>query len=192
MAEHHEVVKVIDDTANPAPLGLMGFGLTTLLLNLHNAGLFGFDSMVMAMGLFFGGMAQVITGAMEWKKKNMFGTVAFSSYGFFWIVLVVNIILQKIGWGETPSPAAMGSFLLVWGLLSTTLFICTLKHGKAMQILFGMVVILFFILSIASFTESHMLHTIAGFEGIACGAFAMYCASALLINDSYKETVLPL
>ena len=72
-------IKLIDTTSNPGPLGLMGFALTTVLLNLHNAGLFPVDSMIMAMGIFYGGLAQVIAGILEWKKNNIFGTVAFSS-----------------------------------------------------------------------------------------------------------------
>jgi len=75
---------ITDNTANPAPLGLLGFGMTTVLLNLHNAGFFELGSMILAMGIFYGGMAQVITGVMEWKKGNTFGTVAFTSYGLFW------------------------------------------------------------------------------------------------------------
>lgn len=77
MAEH------ANTTANPAPLGLMGFGMTTILLNLHNAGVIELGSMILAMGLFYGGLAQVIAGIMEWKQGNTFGTVAFTSYGFF-------------------------------------------------------------------------------------------------------------
>ena len=79
--------------ANPAPLGLLGFGLTTVLLNLHNASLFPLDTMILAMGLAYGGLAQVIVGAMEFKKGNTFGTVAFTSYGLFWWSLVALLVL---------------------------------------------------------------------------------------------------
>ena len=77
-----------DQTANPAPLGLLGFGMTTVLLNLHNAGLYELNSMILAMGIFYGGIAQVLAGLLEWKKGNTFGTVAFTSYGLFWLTLV--------------------------------------------------------------------------------------------------------
>src|SRR5512142_1637178 len=82
-----------DTTADPAPLGLLGFGLTTVLLNLHNAGLFGLNSMILAMGLAYGGLAQIIVGIMEFKKGNTFGMVAFTSYGLFWWSLVALILL---------------------------------------------------------------------------------------------------
>lgn len=182
---------ITDTTANPAPLGLCGFGLTTMLLNLHNAGFFAMDTMILAMGIFFGGLAQVITGIMEWKKGNMFGTVAFTSYGFFWIVLVFLMVFPKLGWGDAPSAVSMGWFLLLWGIFSFGLFIGTLAHGRSSQILFGSVVILFFLLAISKFAESHLVHEIAGFEGIICGATALYIAMANVINDSYKKKVMP-
>ena len=94
--------KVQDISANPAPLGLMGFGMTTVLLNLHNAGFFPLGSMILAMGIFYGGVAQVIAGIMEWKKGNTFGTTAFTSYGLFWLSLVGLILMPKFGWCNPP------------------------------------------------------------------------------------------
>ncbi|MBP8039986.1 MAG: acetate uptake transporter, partial [Aeromonadaceae bacterium] len=67
--------------ANPAPLGLMGFGMTTVLLNIHNAGFMPISAMILAMGLAYGGLAQVIAGILEFKKGNTFGLTAFTSYG---------------------------------------------------------------------------------------------------------------
>ena len=81
-------IAIKDTTANPAPLGLLAFGTTTILLNLHNAGIFEMNSMILAMGIFYGGLAQVIAGIMEAKKNNTFGLTAFTSYGFFWLTLV--------------------------------------------------------------------------------------------------------
>jgi len=82
--------------ANPAPLGLMGFGMTTVLLNLHNAGFYSLDSMILAMGLAYGGLAQIIAGIMEYRKGNTFGTTAFCSYGLFWWSLVALIIMPSV------------------------------------------------------------------------------------------------
>ena len=70
-----------DSTANPAPLGLLGFGMTTVLLNIHNAGIYELDSMILGMGIFMGGLAQVMAGYQEWKKNNTFGATAFTAYG---------------------------------------------------------------------------------------------------------------
>lgn len=114
--ENKNIVTYSEMTANPAPLGLMGFGMTTVLLNIHNAGFFGLDSMILAMGLFFGGMAQVVAGIMEFKKNNTFGTTAFTSYGFFWMALVGLNILPEMGYGEPAGSLSMASFLFMWGL----------------------------------------------------------------------------
>ena len=91
------VIQNKDTTANPAPLGLLGFGMTTVLLNLHNAGFFELNAMILAMGICYGGIAQIIAGIMEWKKGNTFATAAFISYGFFWLSLVCLIGLPKLG-----------------------------------------------------------------------------------------------
>ena len=86
-----ETIALKDTTANPAPIGLLAFGLTTVLLNLHNAGLFSLNTMILAMGIFYGGTAQIIAGVMEWKKNNIFGATAFVSYGSFWLTLVAPL-----------------------------------------------------------------------------------------------------
>ncbi len=189
--ENKQLIIQKEDTANPGPLGLCGFGLATILLNLHNAGLFGMDTMILAMGIFMGGLAQVIVGILEWKKNNIFGTMAFTSYGMFWLSLVFLTLLPAMGLGTAPSSVAMGFYLSVWGVLSFGFFIATLKMGKAMAILFGTVVLLFALLAIANFTGSHLVHTIAGIEGIICGSIAIYLAMAQLLEVVYGKQVLP-
>lgn len=181
-----------DTTANPAPLGLMGFGLTTILLNLHNIGLFGLGSMILSMGIFYGGIAQIIAGIMEWKKKNTFGTVAFISYGFFWIALVSLILLPKFGLGEAPDAKAMASFLFFWGFFSLILFLGTFKMNYAMIAIFGSLTILFFLLAVGDITGSVAIKTIAGYEGILCGGLAVYTGAAQILNEIYGREVLPL
>ena len=132
--------------ANPAPLGLMGFGMTTVLLNLHNSGLFALGSMILAMGIFYGGMAQVIAGIMEFRKGNTFGMTAFCSYGLFWLSLVFIIVLPSIGWGAVPEPSAMSAYLFMWGLFTFVMFFGTLKTNRALQFVFMSLAILFFLL----------------------------------------------
>ena len=82
--------------ANPAPLGLMGFGMTTILLNLHNVGYFALDGIILAMGIFYGGIAQIFAGLLEYKKGNTFGLTAFTSYGSFWLTLVAILLMPKL------------------------------------------------------------------------------------------------
>ncbi len=112
-------IRVLDTTANAAPLGLLAFGMTTVLLNLHNAGLFSMGSVIFAMGIFYGGLAQIIAGIMEWKKNNTFAATAFISYGFFWITLVFIILMPVFGWGGVFSKEGFIAFLAVWGLFLT-------------------------------------------------------------------------
>ena len=181
-----------DATANPAPLGLMGFGMTTILLNIHNAGFYGLDSSILAMGLLYGGIVQLIVGIMEWKKGNTFGTVAFTSYGAFWITLVALVVMPKLGWIPAPEPASMANYLFVWGFFSLPLFIATLKLNRALQVVFGTLVVLFFLLGLEKATGGEAWKTLAGYEGIVCGLSAMYAAIAQVLNDVYKRTVLPL
>src|SRR3954469_23433073 len=120
-----------DTTGNPAPLGLLGFGMTTVLLNFHNAGFFELNTMILAMGICYGGLAQVIAGAMEWKKGNTFATTAFISYGFFWLSLVVSILFPKFGWASASNPTAMGAYLLTWGIFTAVMFVGTFYLSRA-------------------------------------------------------------
>ena len=181
-----------DNTANPAPLGLTGFALTTILLNLHNAGFFALGSTILAMGITIGGIAQIIVGVMEWKKGNTFGTTAFSAYGFFWLSLVFVIILPKMGLGTAADKNEMASYLVVWGIFSFFLFIATLRINVALQLLFGTLVVLFFLLAIGDATENAGLKTFAGYEGILCGLIALYAAMAQVLNEVYGKIVMPL
>ncbi len=185
-------VLVTEITANPAPLGLMGFGMTTILLNIHNAGFFPLDSMILAMGIFFGGMAQVIAGIMEFKKNNTFGTTAFTSYGFFWLSLVALNIFPVIGVGVAADSLSMAAFLFMWGVFTLFMFIATLRINKSLQVVFGSLTVLFFLLAIGNFTGSTLILTIAGYEGILCGFSAIYSAMAQVINETYGETILPI
>ena len=185
-------MEIKDTTANPAPLGLFGFGMTTVLLNIHNAGIYEMSSMILAMGIFYGGLAQIIAGIMEWKKKNTFGTVAFTSYGLFWLTLVALIVMPKLGWADKTSAAGMVCYLTLWGIFTLLLFIGTLKLNRALQVVFGTLALLFFLLAIGDATESAAVKTCTGYEGIFCGLSAMYAAIAQVLNEVYGKTVLPL
>ncbi len=183
-----------DTTGNPAPLGLLAFGMTTLLLNFHNAGFYPMDSMILAMGLFYGGLAQIIAGMMEWKKGNTFGVTAFTSYGFFWLSLVGLIVLPEMAPGikaAGPNPS-MALFLIVWGVLTLALFLTTLKMSRALQIVFGSLVVLFLFLAIGHATDSLVIKKLAGWIGVFCGCWAMYTGLAQVMNEVYGKTVWPI
>ena len=177
--------------ANPAPLGLFGFALTTLLLNIHNAGFFGISVMIIAMGIFYGGIAQIIVGIMEWKQGNTFGMVAFLSYGSFWLTLAFIWVAPHFGL-PAADPISMAWYLAVWGVFSAVLFFCALYGHLAGKLVFGTLIILFALLSLANFTQNHMLHVAAGYSGILCACCAFYEASAILINEKAGRQLLPL
>ena len=178
--------------ANPAPLGLMGFGMTTVLLNIHNAGFFALGSMILAMGIFYGGLAQIIAGILEYRKGNTFGVTAFSSYGLFWLSLVGLIVIPKIIPGITaPNDLAMGWYLFIWGLFTGLMFISALKKPKALQFVFGSLTILFWLLALGHFLQNPEITKIAGYEGIICGLSAVYLAMAEVINETYGKIILP-
>ena len=182
--------------ANPAPLGLMGFGMTTVLLSLHNAGLYPLDSMILAMALAYGGLAQVIAGIMEYKRGNTFGTVAFSSYGLFWWSLAILLILPKsiMYYPQFPTAAdeAMAAYFFMWGLFTFVMFFGALKANRAVQFVFMSLAILFFLLTARDLTGNTVLATITGYEGIICGLSAVYTALAEVLNETHAKTVLPL
>ena len=181
------MVATRDQSGNPAPLGLMGFGMTTVLLNLHNAGFFALGSMILAMGIFYGGIAQIIAGAMEWKKGNTFATTAFCSYGLFWLSLVALIVFPSMGIGEKTSPLAMASYLAMWGLFTAVMFVGTLRFNRAMQFVFASLAILFFLLAIGDFTGIPAVTQLAGWEGMICGFSAVYTGLAQVINETYGK-----
>jgi succinate-acetate transporter protein len=186
------IANIKDTSANPAPLGLLGFGMTTVLLNLHNAGLFALGTMILAMGIFYGGIAQIIAGSMEWKKGNTFATTAFLSFGLFWFTLVGLVVFPNLGWAEAPEPAAMASYLFMWGLFTAVMFIATLRINRALQFIFGSLTILFFMLAIGDATGSTMIIRIAGIEGVICGLSAVYTGLAQVLNETYGKEIWPL
>ncbi|HEY4282433.1 MAG TPA: acetate uptake transporter [Chthoniobacterales bacterium] len=190
---NESMTQLRDTTGNPAPLGLLGFGMTTVLLNLHNAGFYDLNSMILAMGICYGGVAQVIAGIMEWRKGNTFATTAFISYGLFWLSLVTMIILTKVGWGSPSNETAMGAYLAAWGVFTAVMFIGTLKISRAGQVVFGSLTLLFFLLAIGDFTNAGAgFKHATGYEGIFCGASAIYTGLAQVLNEVSGKTVWPL
>jgi succinate-acetate transporter protein len=188
----HVTVKNSDGIANPAPLGLCAFGMTTVLLNLHNAGFFEMNSMIFAMGIFYGGLAQVIAGVIEAKKNNTFGLTAFTSYGFFWLSLVGLLVMPKLGWAAPASESAMIAYLSIWGLFTFCMFFGTLRLNRALQFVFASLTILFFLLVAGDATGNTAIKHLAGYEGIICGLSAIYTGIANVLNEVYGKSVLPI
>jgi succinate-acetate transporter protein len=178
--------------ANPAPLGLLGFGITTVLLNLVNAGAFPLDTMILAMGIAYGGLAQVIVGIMEFKKGNTFGTVAFLSYGLFWWSFVMLLVLPKFTGFSGPSSSSLAAYFIMWGIFTFAMFFGTLKANRALQFVFGSLAILFFMLAISQYAGGATFTKITGIEGVICGLSAVYLGIAEVLNEANHKTVLPI
>lgn len=188
-----------DKLANPAPLGLMGFGMTTVLLNLHNAGLIDESGigMILSMGIFYGGLAQIFAGMWEIKRGNTLGATAFSSFGLFWISLVAIELFPVLGWFDAPSANAMAAYLMMWGLFTALLTISTFKANRALQVVFVTLTLLFFLLAVGEILATsdavagNIITTVAGYEGLFCGFSAIYLATAEVVNETYGKTILP-
>jgi succinate-acetate transporter protein len=176
--------------ANPAPLGLLGFGMTTILLNLHNAGLIPLSMMIIGMGVALGGFTQIVAGLQELKQGKTFGGTAFTAYGFFWLSLVIIWYFPKAG--LEADKISMGYYLLVWGIFTTFMFIGTLKHNMITRIVFGSLALLFYLLALGDFTGIETITTIAGIVGIFCGASAFYSAVAQVLNEEYGKNIFPM
>jgi hypothetical protein len=188
------LTQIKDTTGNPAPLGLLGFGMTTVLLNLHNAGFYELNSMILAMGICYGGTGQVIAGIMEWKKGNTFATTAFISYGFFWLSLVALVGLPKLGFTATDD-VGMSAYLAIWGVFTGVMFIGTFRLNRALQVVFGTLTVLFFLLAYEHFNTagaSTGFKHFTGYEGLVCGFSAIYTGLAQVLNELFGKIVLPL
>lgn len=167
--------------------------MTTVLLNLSNAGFFKMNSMILGMGLCYGGAAQVVAGVQEWKKNNIFGATAFTSYGFFWLSLVAIVLLPNWNAGLKSDEPAMAAYLAMWGLFTLGLLICSLRLSIAVQLVFATLTLLFFLLAYADYAHAGTdFKHFTGYEGIVCGFLAFYTGLGTILNDMYGKTVLPL
>lgn len=175
-------------TANPAPLGLLGFGMTTVLLSLHNMGIMPLDNVTLAMGVFCGGIAQMIAGIMEYRNGNTFGTVAFTLYGVFWLALVAT---RTDLFGAGSGGDTMGAFCLVWGIMTLFMFIGTLGGRASLKFVFLTLTVTFLVLTAADLSGIHTLTTVAGAVGLVCGASAMYTAFAEVLAEQHGRELLP-
>jgi len=182
---------LMDQTANPAPLGLCAFGTTTILLSLWNAGVIGITSPIFAMAIFYGGLAQIIAGLMEWKKNNNFGFLTFVSFGFFWMTFAGVLMLPALGLAKAPGPADLAAFLAVWGIVAFGLLICTLNMHRSLQVTVLAVFLTIVLLVAAELTESGLVKLGAGLMGILAGVLAIYIGLAQVINEVHNRKIIP-
>ena len=188
---NRNIIFMMDNTANPAPLGLCAFGMTTILLSLHNAGFTGLSSPIIAMALLYGGVAQSVVGVMEWKKKNTFSMLTFGSFGIFWITFAAILMLSALSLAKAPSPVELAAFLAIWGIFALGLFICTLKMHRLLQVTLAFVVILVALLVAAQITGNPLILTLGGISGLIAGGLALYMGMGQTINEIFGSQVLP-
>jgi uncharacterized protein len=181
--------------ANPAPLGLIAFGLTTVILSLINAGVLpkGGEPVVLPLAFAFGGLIQMMAGLMEFRTGNTFGTVAFLSYGAFWwwfallVLLGGHGVLDLTGAGSTIAVTLIG-----WGVFTLYMWIATFRLAKALWWVFLTLWITFFLLGFGDLLGAHGLSVAGGWTGLLCGLLAMYTSFALVANATFGKAVLPL
>jgi uncharacterized protein len=176
--------------ADPGPLGLGGFALTTFVLSLANAGIVPTaGAAVLGLALFYGGIAQLAAGMWEFVKGNTFGAVAFSSYGAFW--LSFWWLLTGPGIEKAAGAAGVGSFLLGWTIFTVLMTVAALRVNRLLGLLFSVLSLTFIFLTAGAFSGIAGLTHIGGYLGLLTAAIAWYGTAAGVINSTWKRTVLP-
>ncbi len=180
--------------ADPGPLGLAGFALTTFVLSTCNAKLVPgtIAATFMTLGFFYGGLAQLLAGMWEFKKNNTFGATAFTSYGAFWLALASLVLFEKTGWLDfgPDRNIAVGLFLVAWTIFTIYMWIGSFKLNNALLFVFTTLVITFVLLDLAEF-KIISSSAPGGFMGLVCAAGAWYTSAAGVINSTFGRTVLP-
>lgn len=193
MSDNHQVV--ITPVANPAALGLVGFGLTTVLLSLVNAGVLpaGGEGVVIPLALAFGGLAQIFAGMFEFKLGNTFGMTAFLSYGAFWWWFALLLIFSHSGVIDlSQAGPTVGVALLLWGIMTLYLWISTFQMSRVLFFVFLTLWITFALLGLGAVMGETGLTRAGGWLGIVCGALAMYGSFALVTNATFGRNIVPL
>jgi succinate-acetate transporter protein len=179
--------------ADPAPLGLAAFALTTFVLSMFNAGLVSKagEPVVLGLALGYGGIAQVLAGMWEFRTGNTFGAVAFTSFGAFWLSYWALVTFFA---GDIPAAhlaASVGLYLIAWGIFTTYMFVASLRTNAAVALVFALLAVTFFLLGIGNANETNGLVEAGGWFGLATAVAAWYASFAAVVNSTFGRTVLP-
>ena len=185
--------RALPKVANPAPLGLAAFGVTTVALSCINAGLLPPEAAaaVAPLAFAFGGLAQLIAGILEFSNGNTFGTVAFTACGAFWLWYSSLVWSVGAGWMKVPAAAGVAVFLVMWGVFTLYMWICTFKANKGLCAIFLLLSATFFLLAAGDFGWTPGKH-VGGIAGLATAAAALYVSFAEVLNGTFGREVLPL
>jgi succinate-acetate transporter protein len=183
--------------ANPAPLGLAGFGLTTVVLSSINAGLLQGDTptltaVVVPLAFAYGGLGQIIAGVLEFQNGNTFGTVAFTSYGLFWWWYAFLLWTVGAGWIKPPAASAVGLTLLAWGVFTLYMWIAAFRASRAVWSVFLLLWITFFTLAGGDLGMGAGCRTAGGWLGLLTGIDALFVSFAEVVNATFGRTIIPL
>lgn len=182
----------VSKIANPAPLGLAAFGLTTVVLSLINAGVLPSEAVpaVVPLAFSFGGFAQIVAGLLEYKNGNTFGTVAFTSYGAFWWWYAFLLWTTGAGWIKPPDPRGVGVTLLMWGVFTLYMWVATFRTNFVLWTVFLLLWITFFLLAGGDLGMGAGWHKLGGWFGLATGFDALYLSFAEVVNATFERSVI--
>jgi succinate-acetate transporter protein len=187
-ASHHPVIRGI---ADPAALGLGAFGMSTALLSFANAGIFaGAATAVLGLGLFYGGIAQIIAGIWEFVQGSTFGALAFVSYGSFWLAYWWTITTPDMA--EQAGGGGMGTFLMLWALFTAFMVVPCTRISVLLTALFSVAALTFVLLALAEYTSLEAFTRAAGYTGFVVGALGLYGCFASVVNATWRRAIIPM
>jgi succinate-acetate transporter protein len=193
LAAADRVTFVPSPIADPGPLGLAAFALTTFVLSMFNADLVGKGGEPVVFGLAFayGGLAQLLAGMWEFRTGNTFGAVAFTSFGAFWLSFWAFVQFYEDKVPKADAGHAVGLFLIAWGIFTTYMFVASLRTTAAISLVFILLAVTFFLLGIGNAGAHTNVVKWGGWFGLATAAAAWYASFAAVTNATFKRTVLP-
>ncbi|MFY9808420.1 MAG: acetate uptake transporter [Pseudonocardiaceae bacterium] len=182
-----------DHIADPGPLGLAAFAMTTFVLSCVNAGLVTkeIEPVVLPLALFYGGLVQLLAGMWEFRKANTFGALAFSSYGAFWLSFAAYAKFIAPGLPATTTASATGLFLLAWTIFTAYMAVASLRVSGAVAAVLVALLATFILLTIGAYSGAAAITHVGGYLGIVTAALAWYASFAGVTNATFKKTVLP-
>jgi len=179
--------------ADPGPLGLAAFAMTTFVLSMFNAKLVGSggEPVVLGLAVAYGGLAQLLAGMWEFRTGNTFGAVAFTSFGAFWISFFVLVTFFAPNIPAADAGHAVGLYLWAWAIFTTYMFVASLRTTGAVALVFFLLAVTFILLGAGNSGAHESVIKWGGYLGLATAAAAWYASFAAVTNSTFGRTVLP-
>jgi succinate-acetate transporter protein len=180
--------------ADPAPLGLAGFAMTTFVLSVFNAGIISdakLEAVVLPLALFYGGLAQLLAGMWEFRKANTFGALAFTSFGAFWLSFAAYVKFVAPTLPATDANKATGLYLLAWTIFTAYMTIAAMRTNLAVLAVFVALTLTFLALTIGELSTTTSITKLGGWLGLITAVIAWYASFAGVTNATWRRTVVP-